>query len=343
MVIEPIKTDPFAPNINKNGLKSDTFVKMNFKQSFLLDVLIVAFSFFFVLRLFWFQQDLEREESVATAAKKELSTQVSRPPVNTSQIYEVDQFKVKPPKELPSPPTPVKPRVVAPPPPKPVQTTPVVTRLPLELHGMIQDEDLSVAFIFNTAKKTTGVYQVNEIIMPGVKLTEIQATKVLIDNRGSIQELVYKGYSDPLEKLLSSGKTFTARDEPDTEPSNSRASAAQEEKFEVSNEGDNVFVTQKEARRQVSQLSTLLSQVRVQPNFTRSGRADGFKILHVNRGSFVEALGINSGDIIKSINGTVVDSMQKGYELFNTLKNDTSVDVEIIRDNQPKTVHFEMR
>jgi general secretion pathway protein C len=81
----------------------------------------------------------------------------------------------------------------------------------------------------------------------------------------------------------------------------------------------------------------------VQPNFTRSGRADGFKILHVNRGSFVEALGVNSGDIIKAINGTIVDSMQKGYELFNRLKNETAVDVEIIRNNETRTIHFEMR
>ena len=282
---------------------------------------------------------------MSTAVKKELSAQVSRPPVNTSQIYEVDQFRVKPPEIAPPPPTPVKPKVTTPtPPPKPVDPKPALTRLPLELHGMIQDEDLSVAFIFNTVKKTTGVYQVNEMIMPGVKLAEIQFNKVLIDNRGSIQELVYKGYSDALEKLLSSGTVFKASNgaEPAT-PEEPENPPAQEEKFEVSNEGDNVFVTQNEARRQVSQLSNLLSQVRVQPNFTRSGRADGFKILHVNRGSFVEALGINSGDIIKSINGTVVDSMQKGYELFNTLKNDTSVDVEIIRDNQPKTVHFEMR
>jgi|GEM_PF-1050758 len=316
---------------------------MSFKQSLFLDVLIVAFSFFFVVRLFWFQQDLQKEESVSTAVKKELSQQVARTAVNSTKIYDVDHFRVKPPEKKPEPKEPPKPKVIPKPPePQKKKEERPITRLPLELHGVILDDDLSVAFMFHTAKKSTGVYQINELVMPGVKLVEIQLNKVLLDNRGKIQELIYKGYSDALEKLLSSGTTFEAKDEPEPAPPRS-GPQKDPAKFEVTTTGDNVFVTQKEARRQVTQLSNLLSQVRVQPNFTRSGRADGFKILHVNRGSFVEALGINSGDIIKSINGTVVDSMQKGYELFNRLKNETTVDVEIIRNNQTRTVHFEMR
>ena len=198
-----------------------------------------------------------------------------------------------------------------------------------------------MAFVYNTAKKVTGVFQLNEMVMQGVKLVEIQLNKVLLDNRGKIQELIYKGYSDSLEKLLSSGTTFEEAEATASKPAPAKPQA--KGKFEVTAVGDSIYVTQKEAKRQVTQLSNLLSQVRVQPNFTRSGRADGFKILHVNRGSFVEALGINSGDVIKSINGTVVDSMQKGYELFNRLRNETSVDVEIIRNKETRTVHFEMR
>ncbi len=313
---------------------------MRFKQSLLLDVLIVAFSSFFVLRLFWFQQDLYKEETVTSGAKQELTNQVKRAPVLTKRIYDVDAFRVKPPKKKPAPVAPKGPKLVPAKPKVVKKTKQPVTRLPLELHGVILDEESSVAFVYNTAKRITGVFQLNEMVMDGVKLVEIQLNKVLLDNRGKIQELIYKGYSDALDKLLSSGTTFEATKK---QAVRSTPRPKSEGKFEVTAVGDSIFVTQKEAKRQVTQLSNLLSQVRVQPNFTRSGRADGFKILHVNRGSFVEALGVNSGDIIKAINGTIVDSMQKGYELFNRLKNETAVDVEIIRNNETRTIHFEMR
>jgi type II secretion system protein C len=313
---------------------------MRFKQSLLLDVLIVAFSSFFVLRLFWFQQDLYKEETVTSGAKQELTNQVKRAPVLTKRIYDVDAFRVKPPKKEPVRVAPKGPKLVPAKPKVVKKTKQPVTRLPLELHGVILDEESSVAFVYNTAKRITGVFQLNEMVMDGVKLVEIQLNKVLLDNRGKIQELIYKGYSDALDKLLSSGTTFEATKK---QAVRSTPRPKSEGKFEVTAVGDSIFVTQKEAKRQVTQLSNLLSQVRVQPNFTRSGRADGFKILHVNRGSFVEALGVNSGDIIKAINGTIVDSMQKGYELFNRLKNETAVDVEIIRNNETRTIHFEMR
>jgi len=122
-----------------------------------------------------------------------------------------------------------------------------------------------------------------------------------------------------------------------------QVSANRATNFEITPVGDNIYVTQKEVQKQVKNLSGLLAQVRVQPNFTRSGRSDGFKILHVNRGSFIEALGIKSGDIINKINGNLVDSMQKGYQLFNNLQRETAIDVELTRGGASKTIHFEMR
>jgi len=311
---------------------------MRYRHGLLFDGVIVALSCLFVVRFFNFMEDLPQEQQGLDGQQEQVSQAVQRGPVHKDRILRWDPFRVKPPKKV------VKPKVARPKPaPKPTKPKPVsqpqvkATQLPLELHGVILDESRSVAFIYLTAKRESRVFRVGEIVLEGVKLVEIRLHRVMLDNRGTIQELVEKGYNDDLAKLLS-GASLPAGPQPKSTPKKTG-----KKKFEVTAVGDNIFVTQKETKRQVKNLSGLLSQVRVQPNFTRSGRANGFKILHVNRGSFIEALGLKSGDVIKAINGTVVDSMQKGYEIFNKLRSDTSVDVEIIRDKTAKSIHFEMR
>jgi type II secretory pathway component PulC len=311
---------------------------MRYRHGILFDGVIVALSCVFILRYLSFVEKLPKETQGPGGQQQQVNQEVQRGPIHKDRILSWDPFRVKPPKKE------VKPTVSRPkPPPKPAQPKPVVqakvqaTRLPLELHGVILDEGNTVAFIYLTAKRESGVFQVGEIVLEGVKLVEIKLHKVMLDNRGTIQELIEKGFNDDLAKLLSGTALSTASQ------SKSSPKKAKNKKFEVTTVGDSVFVTQKETRQQVKNLSGLLSQVRVQPNFTRSGRANGFKVLHVNRGSFIEALGLKSGDVIKAINGTVVDSMQKGYEIFNKLRSETSVDIEIIRDKTAKSIHFEMR
>ena len=303
-----------------------------------MDVLTVALSVFFLIHaiLFWRDVYFIEDEKMVDEARVTQSSESG--PVNEGSIIAWDPFKVKPPdkpKVAPKKSKPVK-KVI--PKTKKVNTNnPVKTKLQLQLLGTILDEKNSVAFITKN-KRETDVYSVGDTILPGVKLVEIQLHKVIVNNKGRSEVIQEAGYNSALEQLLSTGAKF--------EGSSNKVDSGQntsKQKFEITPAGNNVYVTQKEVRKQVKNLSGLLSQVRVQPVFSRNNRSQGFKILHVNKGSFIEALGLRSGDTIRAINGTVVDSMQKGYELFNKLQAETSVDVEIVRNNQNQKIHFEMR
>lgn len=294
---------------------------------------MVALSIFFIVHAILFWRDVYFSENEIVNQAKQHSKRIEKTPIEKDAMIDWDPFGVKPP-EKPQIPVKVKPIKPVQPKPQPV-TKPVETKLQLQLLGTIMDEQNSVAFI-TKEKRETDVYQVGDTIIPGVKLMEIQLHQVVVDNRGRSEIIIEQGYDASLDKLLSSeGANFASSNEVNEPEASS--------KFEITPDGDNVFVTQQEVRRQVKNLSGLLSQVRVQPVFSRNNRSQGFKILHVNQGSFIEALGLRAGDTIRAINGTVVDSMQKGYELFNTLQAETSVDVEIIRNNQNQKIHFEMR
>ncbi|PCJ20531.1 MAG: hypothetical protein COB02_03160 [Candidatus Cloacimonadota bacterium] len=309
---------------------------MRYRKARLFDLVVFLIPLLFSARLFFMWQGLSITDNKSDTVKTAKKGQKKNTIINPKMIVDKDLFSVKPPPIVKKKnPVRVKKRKKTPPPPPPKKI--VASNLRLELHGVIMDDDDSVAFIYNLTNRENNVYSIGEIIQPGVKLTKVLLHKIIIDNNGRRQEIVEKGYKDDLKDLLSGKAVYTGSA---TRTSVSRPTKNQA--FAITKVKDTVYITQKEVGRQVKNLSSLLSQVRVQPYF-RGGRAQGFKVLHVKRGSFMEALGIKAGDIIKAINGQLVDSMQKGYQIFNKLQNDTSVDIELIRSGQNKNIHFEMR
>ncbi|MBW7875256.1 MAG: hypothetical protein H3C47_04620 [Candidatus Cloacimonetes bacterium] len=313
---------------------------MSFRQAVILDIVLISVPLIFLFQLPFFYGELKRASRVESSQGTQTTQQFVRRATDKGNILKVDPFRVKR-VEKPVVAAPVVKPVeqAAPPPPPP----PPVMSLPLELTGTIVAGDRSVAFINNTRDRSSGAYIKGDEILPGIRVMSIELRKVILDNRGIRQELIEAGYSDALAKLLSgtildSGTVAATADTPPPPPSNLPAG-----QFEVTQQGNSVYVTQNEVKRQVQNLSTLLSQVRVQPNIGPSGRADGFKVLHVNPRSFIESVGIRSGDVIKSINGEVVDSMQKGYEIFNRIRNDVSLDVVVERGGQTVPLRYEMR
>ena len=52
------------------------------------------------------------------------------------------------------------------------------------------------------------------------------------------------------------------------------------------------------------------------------------------------AIGIRSGDVIKSINGKAIDSPNKALSLFEQLKGSSAINLEIERRGQPKQLNY---
>ncbi|MFT5433496.1 MAG: membrane-associated protease RseP (regulator of RpoE activity) [Myxococcota bacterium] len=72
------------------------------------------------------------------------------------------------------------------------------------------------------------------------------------------------------------------------------------------------------------------SQARFIPNY-RKGNYEGFKLVGVRPGSLYRAMGIRSGDIVRSINGQTVDSPREASRLFNQLSASPVITLEVER------------
>ncbi|MFA4875517.1 MAG: hypothetical protein WC690_09295, partial [bacterium] len=100
-------------------------------------------------------------------------------------------------------------------------------------------------------------------------------------------------------------------------------------------------VDQKEVDDALQNLDRLYTEIRAVPNFS-GGKVSGMKILSVKNGSLFSKLGLRRGDVLQKINGMELD-VKKGFEIFNQLKEQKTITLDLIRQGQPTTLEYEIR
>jgi len=93
----------------------------------------------------------------------------------------------------------------------------------------------------------------------------------------------------------------------------------------------------------LADLGNAMTQARIIPNFTGIGadrKVDGFRIYRIEPGSVFECLGLQNGDVIKSINGEKIEEVETGLTLFQSLNDKTSYTLEIERHHDEKVIRL---
>ncbi|HOK80923.1 MAG TPA: type II secretion system protein N [bacterium] len=100
-------------------------------------------------------------------------------------------------------------------------------------------------------------------------------------------------------------------------------------------------------------LNALLDQVRSDPSvfsnisvtpFIEEGRVEGFTVNRIPEGGMYSQIGVQPGDVIKRVNGTLIDSLSKAYAVYNNIINSQTklVTVEILRNGQPMILTYRL-
>lgn len=109
----------------------------------------------------------------------------------------------------------------------------------------------------------------------------------------------------------------------------------------VQKEGSKFTIDQREVDDALSNLDRLYTDIRAVPNFS-GNQVSGMKILSVKNGSLFAKLGLQRGDVLKKINGMELD-VKKGFEIFNTLKEEKHISLDLLRQGQPTTLEYDIR
>lgn len=93
---------------------------------------------------------------------------------------------------------------------------------------------------------------------------------------------------------------------------------------------------------QLADLDNLIRQARVIPHYKR-GKPAGFKVVGIRSNSIFRHLGLKSGDVLKSVGGEELTSINKALGLFEKLKTSDSLSLDLERRGKGHSYGYEIK
>ena len=106
--------------------------------------------------------------------------------------------------------------------------------------------------------------------------------------------------------------------------------------------GDRFLVDQREVASSTENLSTILTQARALP-YLQDGKTVGFRISEIVPGSIYQKIGLVNGDIIQKVNAEDVSDPAKFFQMYQGLKDERQVTIDLLRNGQPQTLNYDIR
>lgn len=232
------------------------------------------------------------------------------------------------------------------------------TKLRLALMGIAffgESVKYNIATIKNLQDQKIELYQAGSPVGEDAVLFEVKYDRVILERgNGDREELLLAEAEKEKTSMRGGGqgKGRLSKDERDKqkelfeERQRIRGGGNGDISDRIRQVGENEFVIQKSAIDDaLANLNSIVTQARVIPNFTGTGderTVDGFRIYRIQPGSIFLYLGLQNGDVIKSINGNVMDSVEKGLTLLQSLKNETGFSMNIERQRNPIELSYEV-
>lgn len=105
---------------------------------------------------------------------------------------------------------------------------------------------------------------------------------------------------------------------------------------------DRFLVDQREVASSTENLGKILTQARALP-FMENGKTVGFRISEIVAGSIYEKIGLTNGDVIQRVNAEDVSDPGKFFQMYQGLKDERRITIDLLRNGQPQTLNYEIR
>lgn len=269
-------------------------------------------------------------ESSATNAEVQRAEPAARQNLSDYRVIETrNVFNANP-----KPPEADRPATSAPQVAKPVQTPVQLPPLNLTLVGtVVVAQGRSYAFV-EMGGETKLVREQDEIA-PSSVLQKVLADRIRVDRAGKIEEFLLYPPPGQATTARRARPTVARRPQPPPEPESTDETVRQVD-------DNNWLIDSREVEQATSNMSQLMTQIRVVPNFT-DGQPDGFKVFAIRPGSLFSKIGLQNGDVIKRINGLEIQGPEEAFEAYQRLQNETAIQIDLARRGQNQTFNYEIR
>jgi len=102
------------------------------------------------------------------------------------------------------------------------------------------------------------------------------------------------------------------------------------------------MVDQRELASSSENLNQVLTQARALP-VMEQGKTTGFRISEIVPGSIYEKIGLQNGDVVQRVNSQDVDEPGKFFQMYQGLKDEKHVSIDLLRNGQRQTLNYDIR
>lgn len=193
------------------------------------------------------------------------------------------------------------------------------TKLQVKLWGTVSSEGIaSYAVIEDLKDKKQSLYRINDKIQTAM-VKQILREKVILNSGGK-------------DEVLEMGEK-TAPNKSSAFPPAPIGEAAPPSDLE------NIKLVRSEIQESINDVNNLMKQARIRPHFT-DGKPDGLTITGVRPDSIFTKLGLQSGDVITSVDGKEIQSVDDALRLYQSLKSSPKASVQVRRRGELKTMDY---
>ncbi len=208
------------------------------------------------------------------------------------------------------------------------------------LVGTISSDDASAAraILWSEGMKEPRLYSTKQEIEPGVTLVRIERDAAWL-LRGKIREKL------ELLPVGSKVRIAAAPAAPGTSMTTPGAAvpAAGGPDIRVTRIGENTFSMDEAGLTQLTtNFNQFMTQVRLIPYF-EGNKNSGYRIAAIRPGTAFEKLGFIGGDVIQAVNSIDLTSPERLFTIFQNLKDEKRVAVNVLRQGQKTTLTYEIR
>ena len=208
----------------------------------------------------------------------------------------------------------------------------VETKLNLALRGTVATsptDRLASATIENKDDRSTGVYGLGQEIVPKVTLKEVYPREVIIENDGTREVLRMDDEDSPLRMASGGGVSGEGRTPSRVAPVSS----------------PNRVEVKKDKLIEELQVNLVEITTKLKPELRKDdkGNVIGITGSNIEDIPLAKTLDLKNGDVLQKINGEKIDSEAKILQLVNQYRDQTSFQIEILRNGKPMRRTYDLR
>ncbi len=225
---------------------------------------------------------------------------------------------------------------------------PVPSDLNLKLTGVMVSKtpEWSTALISDPGTSTGYVARIDDQIASQAKLVEIKRDRIIIERNGRLEYIRLEsaitgnpggpGVAGPPQARAVTPPATTRQVNEPTKP-------AQAAKKAVQRTDENAYqIDRKSMNAQLENKAALAKGATVVPNY-KNGKKSGLKLVNVSADSVYQQLGMQSGDVLQSVNGEKIRSQAHAMEMMERFQKADNVTIEVERGGKRTKIKYDIK